>query len=116
MNAPISPYDIELGIIDLCEALEKETEQYAQLSELAAESEAKYKLIYSKTHVQMASNENGRMTVNEKQARADLIANDQFRIYRIYEARRAASREALLSLRARLDAMRTLSANLRIQT
>ncbi len=116
MNAPISPYDIEMGIIELCDALERETDQYAQLSELAAEAEAKYKLIHSKTHVQMAGGESIKMTVNEKQARADLISNDQFRVYRIYEARRAASREALLSLRARIDAMRTLSANLRIQT
>jgi hypothetical protein len=57
-----------------------------------------------------------KMPVADKEARADVTASDEFRAWRIAEARRAASREALLSYRARLDALRTLSANVRYLT
>jgi hypothetical protein len=113
---PINPVEVEYQIMDVCEAMETETEQYARLSELAASSEAKYKLVYAKSLVDMASQSSTKMTAQERQARADLISNDEFRIFRINEARRVSSKEALLSLRARLDALRTLSASLRHQT
>ena len=116
LTKPISPVDIEYSILDICDAMESETEQYAQLSELAANAEAKFKLTYAKAHVDMAANHSIKMTVHERQARADLVSNDEFRIFKICEARRMSSKEALLSLRARLDALRTLSASLRNQT
>lgn len=116
MNKPITPVDIEYQILDICDAIETETEQYAQLSELAANAEAKYKFVYAKSLVDMAAHHPSKMTVQEKQARADLISNDEFRVFKIAEARRISSKEALLSLRARLDALRTLSANIRHQT
>lgn len=113
---PISAVDIEYQILDICDAIEAETEQYSMLSELAANAEAKYKLTYAKALVDMAANRSSKMTVQEKQARADLISNDEFRVFKISEARRVSSKEGLLSLRARLDALRTLSASLRHQT
>ncbi len=112
----LNPVDVEFAILDLCDALETETEQYAGLSELAAGAEADYKLKSAQTHVQLAASSSLKMTVHEKQARADLAANDQFRVFKIGEARKQASKEAMLSIRARLDAMRTLSASLRNQT
>ena len=112
----LSPVDVEFSILDLCDALEAETEQYASLSEGAASAEADYKLKYAKTHVQLAASKNVKMTVHERQAIADLQSNDEFRIFKINEARRQSSKEALLSIRARLDALRTLSASLRNQT
>lgn len=116
MNKPITPIDIEYQILDICDAMEAETEQYAQLSEQAANSEAKYKFTYARALVDMAASHSTKMTVQERQARADLIANDDFRVFKINEARRVSSKEALLSLRARLDALRTLSASVRHQT
>lgn len=116
MTRQIHPVEVENQILDVCEAMETETEQYARLSDLAANSEAKYKLVYARAVVDMASQSATKMNAQERQARADLIANDEFRIYRINEARRVSSKEALLSLRARLDALRTLSASLRNQT
>lgn len=112
----LNPVEIENAIIQICDEIEKETEQYAELSEQAADTEAKYKYVYARAHVEMAASMANKMTVTERQCRADLIAESEFRVYRINEARRQASREALLSLRARLDALRTLSANLRHQT
>lgn len=113
---PLNPVDIEFAILDVCDALEAETDQYAGLSELAAETESEYKLIYAKAHVQLANNYSVKMTVHEKQARADLEANEALKVWKIAEARRMSSKEGLLSLRARLDALRTLSASLRNQT
>lgn len=113
---PLNPIDIEFAILDVCDALEAETDQYAGLSELAAETEAEYKLTYARAHVQLASNYTTKMTVHERQARADLASNDALKVWKIAEARRMASKEGLLSLRARMDALRTLSASLRNQT
>lgn len=112
---PLHPAEVEGQILDICDAIEAETEQYASLSVIAATAEAKYKYIYARALVDMAANQT-KMTAQERQARADIIANDQYRVYRIEEARRVSSKEGLLSLRAKLDALRTLSANLRHQT
>lgn len=112
----LNPIEIENSIIRICDEMEVATELYSQLSEEAAASEAKYKYVHAKAHVEMAAVMSTKMTVTERQSRADLIADTEFRVYRLNEARRFAAREALLSLRARLDALRTLSANLRHQT
>ena len=66
--------------------------------------------------MQQAAHGSLKLTAAEKQARAELHAADELRVWKINEARRGASKEALLSLRARLDALRTLSATLRSQT
>jgi hypothetical protein len=51
-----------------------------------------------------------------RDARALLACEAEFRRYKIAEASRNATKEHLASLRARLDAERTLSANVRAQT
>lgn len=112
----LNPVEIENSIIRICDEMEAVTELYSELSQQAAETEAQYKYVHAKAHVEMAAIMSNKMTVTERQSRADLISESEFRVYRINEARRQAAREALLSLRARLDALRTLSANLRHQT
>lgn len=107
--------DIERMIVSLCDALEDETYAYSDLSDKAAETEADYK--YEAARIVVALSADGhKMTALERQARVDLKCADQFRAWKIAEARRQASKEALQSIRARLDATRTLSANVRHQT
>ena len=111
----LSQADIEIEIMRLSEELESETYRYADIADLAATAEADYKLEAAKLLVAI-SNTPTKMTAVEKQARVDLQCEPTYRVWKINEARRQASKEALLSLRARLDSLRTLSANIRNQT
>jgi hypothetical protein len=107
--------EVEQAIHDLSQELESTTYAYAELSDAAAEAEADYKLRQARVTVALADS-NTKMTAQERQARAELTAAEELRRWKLAEARRQACKEALLTLRARLDAMRSLSANLRHQT
>lgn len=107
--------DIETAIMRLSEELEAETYRYADLADLAANSEADYKIEAARLMIGL-SNTSLKMTAPERQARVDANTETSYRTWKINEARRQASKEALLSLRARLDSLRTLSANIRTQT
>ena len=105
----------EQTILQICEDLEQETYLYAELSDSAATAEADYKLARSRSYV-LLSERHPKMTASEREMRADLNSAEQMRNWKLYEARRQATRESLISLRARLDALRSISANIRHQT
>jgi len=105
--------EVEAQILQAVEALEESTENYAILSDEAATAEADYKLRHARAIVTLSD---VKATAAEKGARADLTSAEELRAWKIAEARRQASKEHLLSLRARLDALRSLSANIRAQT
>lgn len=106
--------EIESAIVALSDELETQTYLYAQLSEEAARAEADYK--YQSGRLLIAVAAQGKVTVQERQARVDTQCHDLFATWRVAEARRQACKEALLSLRARMDAQRSLAANVRNQT
>jgi hypothetical protein len=107
--------EIEEGIVALSEELERQTYIYAELSDSAAEKEADFKLQSAKHLIGLIDSQ-VKMTAQEKQARCDWACAEAFRNWKIAEARRQACKEGLLSLRARLDAQRSLAANVRHQT
>lgn len=107
--------DIEHSIIALSDQLEEQTYLYAQLSDEAAEAEADYKLEAGRLLIGIASS-GAKMTAQERQARVDVNCSDSFRSWKLAEARRQSCKEALLSLRGRMDAQRSLAANVRHQT
>lgn len=111
----LSQAEVEQQIMDISDAIEAEVYRYAGLADAAAESEAEWKLRYAHAVVRLADS-NMKMSIPERQARAEITAADELRRYKVMEARRQASKEALLSLRARLDALRSLSANIRAAT
>jgi hypothetical protein len=106
---------VEQAIATACEALEEATEQYRDVSQRAAEAEADYKREQAYTMVAMIEHGSGR-TAQERTARVEAHISDIRRAYLLADAERHAVRESLLSLRARLEALRTLSANIRAQT
>jgi hypothetical protein len=108
--------EIEANIADLSSLLEEQTYLYASQSEVAATTEADYKIRLAKAIVAFASDPTIKMTQHERQARCDLHCAAEFRDWKLAEAQRQSTKEALLSLRSRLDAMRTLSANVRHAT
>jgi hypothetical protein len=112
---PLTQHDVERLIVRIGDELEEETYRYATLSDTAAAAEADYKLKAARLFLTLAA-EGTKLLAAEKQAKVDVGSAEEYRTWKIAEARRQASREALLSYRARLDATRTLSANIRHQT
>jgi hypothetical protein len=117
-NGPIrvlSQAEIEADLAAVSKELEIQTHFYADLASAAATAEADFKATFARAVVGMSANQSMKLTSAEKQARAEVIATDDFRAWKLAEARRNATKELLLSLRARLDALRSLAANVRYQ-
>ena len=110
--------EVERQILSLSDRLEDETNRYADVAELAALAEADFKGCHARALLAFADATVGsrKATVDERRAQADLDAEDAYAIYRLNEARLDACKQALYSLRTRLDALRTLAANIRAQS
>lgn len=119
-NPNLSLADVEHHLMDVADALEDETRRYATLSDAAAETEAEYRRAVALHTIGQSANRRNdptlKLTAPERQARIDANTADLFRSWRLADARRAASREMMLTLRARIEALRTLAASLRSQT
>lgn len=111
----LTPHQIEEAIGNLCLELETETYEYASLSDSEANAEADYKKLYATTMLELIGSPEFK-SAPMREAYVDDNCSHKYRALKIAQARRQSSREALLSLRSRLDAFRTLSATLRSQT
>lgn len=112
---PLSQVEVELDIAAVVEDMEKHTEEYDDIAREAAEAEADYKR--DAAHALLAVIEHsGKMTVGERQARADLMVAGAYKRHLVTTAARNSKREYLQTLRAHLDALRTLNASIRGQT
>ena len=103
---------VENMILQIADALDDTTHTYADISDAAATAEADYKLRIARAVITLA-NTDAKMTALERQARADIASAEELRTWKTTEASRQATKEHLLSLRARLDALRTLNASIR---
>jgi hypothetical protein len=108
-NSPISQVDIEHEILRLIEMLEEQTEAFESLAEDNAKKESLYKANWAKEYL------SAKGSIKEREAWADYKLADENFDYKIAEALVKSKREKLLSLRASIDAMRTLNANVRAQ-
>jgi hypothetical protein len=106
---PIVQAEVEERIQSLCDVLERTVEQFAQISVERAEAEADYK----QTHSLSMVNQTAKATVSSREATAHLASSQHFRRWRVLEAREKATQQALTSIRSQLDALRTISANVR---
>jgi hypothetical protein len=108
-NRPISQIEIEEELMRLVEMLEEETEAFETIAEDCAKKEAYYKSSWAKEYL------SAKGSIKEREAWADYKLADENFDYKIAEALVKSKREKLLSLRASIDAMRTLNANVRAQ-
>jgi hypothetical protein len=115
MSEVIIQGDIEAQILRLVNELEEETSVYASQIEEAARADITYKREFSRAQVMLAADQ-PKLTVATREAKAMQMAMDEMAVAKILAARERATREKLTSLRTRLDALRTLSANVRAQT
>lgn len=108
-SEPISQVEVEQRILSLLEELEEETEAFETLSIDAAKKESEYKGAWAREYL------SAKGTIKEKEGWADYKLADEHFNWKIAEALVKSKREKLLTLRAALDAMRTLNANVRTQ-
>ena len=108
---------VERMILRISDELEDETHRYADLGDLVVDAELDYKRAYALAMINAAVAEDGtKRLVAERDAWVTTETIDLLRIWKIHEARHDSTKQALLSLRARLDALRTLVANIRSST
>jgi len=113
---PLILAEVEDELLRLSDELERETDAYDALATAAATAEADAKYAVAVVTLQSFDAEPKGPTLALRQARIDHATHDELRRWKIADARRAAKREMLLSLRARMEALRTLAASLRVQT
>lgn len=104
--------DTERRIIYLTDVLDEQTALYADLAEQRAEAEAAYKYRQARALVEQA----GKVSVAMKEAVAHLRGAEEYRAWKVLEARERATQQKLTALRSQLDALRTIAANVRVST
>lgn len=108
-TSPISQVEIEQELIRLMDKLEEETEQFETIAMDCAKKEALYKSNWAKEYL------SAKGSIKEREAWADYKMDQQNFEYKCAEALVKSKREILLSIRASMDAIRTLNANVRTQ-
>ena len=112
---PLSQVEIEERIQSVLDRMESDTEEYDDIAQRAAVAEAHYRR--EAAMARLAVIQHGeKMTVGERDARVDMMSADAHKDYLITQAARNSKREHLQTLRAHLDALRTLNASVRGQT
>jgi hypothetical protein len=109
-----SQLDIENEIIRLEELLEDTTDEFAKMCQEAAAAESTYRVRYAKAFVRYRL---GVEKSSEKTAEAQAVAEceQELLLRRSLESQQRGLEEKCRSLRSSLDAVRTLSANVRSQ-
>lgn len=109
---PINQIDLESQMLRICDRIEADIELLFDLSAQRAEAESAYKYKYSRSMVEQTT----KVPVASKEAIAHLRASDEYRNWKVLEGREKATQQSLIASRARLDALRTISANVRAMT
>lgn len=113
-RAPISQHEIEERILALCDALEETTADFAEFCDKVPEAEMDYK---HQHHTALVALSNGpKITAQLREAKAWLVSEEQERAFRVLLAGKEATKASLSTITTRIDALRTLSANVRNQT
>lgn len=105
--------EVEGRIMDLDDRMDLTTHEFAELADDAAQAHADYRLALHSAILRLAA---AKMTAQQREAQATLSVDGLYRADKIAAARLDACRMALLTYRSRLDALRSLSANIRAQT
>ena len=124
----LSQGEIEAAIMSLSDSLEDLTTEYTTRSDAAAEAETDYRLAYYRAIIAMkASGVNlpdsdgvlvHHFRPSEKLCEAIAVADsaDLFRAYKVTAAAADSTKQAIYTRRERLNALRTLAANVRSLT
>jgi hypothetical protein len=115
--------EIESLIMDTSDSLELLVEEYSEIAEAAGTTEVEFKRRQAMTYLSLiehppkdADGNVRKMIAAERDARVELLVTDARRDHAIAAARREVSRESMNVHRTRIDALRTLAANVRYLT
>lgn len=110
--------DIEGEITRLSDLLERATEALATAAEDAANAEADYRVAYAHEFYSphRPAEENVKLTEKLRESLATIACDELLHRHKVAAARQLSIIEKCRQLRAQLDAVRTLSANVRSQT
>ena len=114
MRAALSQHEVENLILGLSDALADATDDYRSICDDTAEAEMNYKHAYHSAVIALASGV--KITADVRKSTAWLRSENQERGYTILSAAKEGQREHLRSLTTRIEALRTVSANVRGQT
>lgn len=110
---PLAPKGVEDDIRRLCGLLDELTSDLATAARTAALADANYKREHAKAL--LGARGIDKSTVGEREAVAALETADEYEARRIGEAILMAKQESGRNIRAQLDALRSINANLRVQ-
>lgn len=109
-STPIAQHDIESEIIRLSHLLEEETEVFERICEDEAKKSSAFKSAWAKEYLA------GDGTQKTRESWATYKTSDLHLEASIAEGLMRAKREQLSTIRAQMDALRTLAANVRNMT
>lgn len=118
-TTPLSPEFVEMAIMSAIEDLETLTEEFAEVSDREARAENVYK---RRKHTLLLTLTQDRSEPGAKslpqwkaEAKVEVAVVEEADAYRLAAALLRSKKEALLTKRARLDALRSLGASIRAQ-
>jgi hypothetical protein len=112
----VEPSWVEREIVRLSKLLEDATDALGEAAQQHANAEADYRFAYARAFLGAKAGGDDRLTDRIREHQSNLTTTDEFRARRIAEAKQLHLQEKCRQLRAQLDAVRTLSANIRVQT
>ncbi len=104
---PMAQHDVEAAIHNLCAAVGRVTVEVGERARRAAQAEVAYKVKYARVFLEAEG------TMDERRQTAELACADELRERKTADALLLSAQEAGRNHRARLDAMRSLAANVR---
>lgn len=113
-NTPITPFEVESKLLQLMDSLESETEAFEVLSVDSAKKSARYKASWARAYIRVSSG--GKGSIKDRESLADYENEELHFDHLVAEALTKSKQQKLTSLRTEMDALRTISANVRAQT
>lgn len=108
-----NPADVEAELLRFVGLLERATQECRRRGIKSAEADATFRTAYAKAMVAADSDPGVKVTVSEREARAALATEVEYREKREAEELLHAARSASSNLREMLGALRTIASNLR---
>lgn len=110
----LTPARVDELLLDAMNEYEQRVQQYAQLSDEAAEAESDFKAKYYAVIIRLRDQYGPReLTVDQREAMAEIECDSEHRAHRIMQGRLDAMKAALRMCSQRIDVLRTVAANLR---
>lgn len=108
-TATLTHVDLENEMLRVCRRMEEDIEVLTEVSNDRAEAESSYKYKHARAMIEQTE----KTPVATKEAHAHLRASDDYKLWKILEGREKATQQSLIASRSRLDALRTICANVR---